>query len=182
MPLAIELYFDEPAEESVRTAWGALEHAGIPVLPKQRGFDYRPHITLAVCEPADPERMVATLGSIASDLDIRVVLSGAGFFVDAERLIAFLTVTQSEELLHVHRLVTDALQAADRPRPHYARGAWTPHCTLPFEGSADDIIDVLREEASLPISATVSGMHLIDLETERLIAKLDRATTVPVGP
>jgi 2'-5' RNA ligase len=170
MTIAIQLFFDEAGEARIRDLWSRLEQAGVPRLARFATPEYRPHLALGVVTADDLGDVLPDLRSATADaLDLELTLTGFGFFVDPGRTLAFLTVIPSTELLAVHRDLAEALgKAGLEGRPHYAPGGWTPHCTLPYDAADPGRIVLGVPPRTLPVTARVTAVGGIHLESETL--------------
>lgn len=173
---AVELYVDGAAEVRLRALWAAMERGGVPATPNLHHPHYRPHVSLAVFEAADPTPHLPWLqAGVAGATGIDLRLTNLGLFVDGERLIAFLGVAASGPLLAAHQKVAAALDDILPVRGFYRPGAWTPHCSLPVQPSTAAQVAAMVETAraaALPIQARVAGAHLIQLATGVPVARL----------
>jgi len=174
MPYAVELHFDQAADARVRSLWAALAEAGVSSPEWYRCAEYQPHVSLAVFEQADLDRLVPRLREVvaaAAGLPLRLAM--LGFFLEPERSTAFLGVAASDPLLRLHREVDVVLgERATNRRPYYLPGAWTPHCTLPVDASdVAAVVSVVRSFA-LPVVASMAGAHLIDVGTGASAARI----------
>ena len=137
---------------------------------------YRPHVSLAVFETADPGPQLGVLeAAVAGAVGIDLRLASLGMFVEGERLIAFLGVAASAPLLRVHQAVAATLDGAAAVRGFYRPGAWTPHCSLPVcPSTAAEVAATVAvaRAARLPVQARVAGVQLIELATGAPVARL----------
>jgi hypothetical protein len=173
---AVELLLDQAAEARVRAIWTALERGGVPATPAFANPHYRPHVSLAVFEAADPQARLPELRkTVAGVLGTALRLTNLGMFVDGERLIAFLGVAASGPLVAGHQTVAAALDGTVPVRGFYRPGAWTPHCSLPVCPTTPSEIAAtvaIARAARLPIQARVAGAHLVELATGAPVARL----------
>jgi hypothetical protein len=57
VPYAVELFLDARADRRVRRIWAALDGHGVTSLGAMPGCDHHPHVTLAVFEDGEPDRV-----------------------------------------------------------------------------------------------------------------------------
>jgi hypothetical protein len=162
MALALELGLDRAADGAVRRAWAALERQGIESLVSHIP-SIRPHLTLVVSEDAGGLRACA--GELRGQIiPLRVELVGPGLFA-AEPAVLHLSVTPTAALLDVHaRVATTLADAGVELWPHYAPGAWMPHCTLSMGVVRERLGDAIAAclDQPLPIPAGLGGARLTD--------------------
>jgi 2'-5' RNA ligase len=162
---AIEMYFDDLADASVRKLWRALADAGLPSLATFTHRRHRPHVSLTVAGSlagADLTHLRSVLRAHQPTLQPYVL----GTFPGSGGAL-FLGVPVTTELLAFHADVHAALAAQPVDHwPHYLPGNWVPHCTL-AEGLGKD-------EASAafglvygyePITATIASAGIKDTTT-----------------
>ena len=100
MPFVVELYFDSSTEEHIRSAWKAIDEAGISASMLEGG--YRPHISLGVCSHLDVNAFKSELATFAETIEpFPLSLSSIGIFPTSEGVV-FLGATVTEQLLNVH--------------------------------------------------------------------------------
>lgn len=161
---AVVLYLDEFSERRVRQLWDVLDDHGVPSAGSTYEADYRPHITLAIVEAADPmalaDRLRAPLAGVAG---MPVTMTALGFFL-TERAPAYLAVAPTRRLLEVHEEVHRAIGTAGS-WTYYRPGTWMPHCTLAMDVECQtSVADALGAD-TLPIRATVGSAFLTALPT-----------------
>jgi hypothetical protein len=160
---AIELYFDEAAEQSVR----AISHylAEIGVLPDAAHGEARPRLKLAVYETlADDGWFLATLEEFAGVFPaLDLSLSSVGMLpplsdgTRGEGSTIFLGVTPTHALLEIHAALHGWF--ADYRgglRPQYAASHWLPHCVVATGLSPEQVAFAMQccTMLHLPITAT----------------------------
>ncbi|MBX3065608.1 MAG: 2'-5' RNA ligase family protein [Anaerolineae bacterium] len=168
MQYAVELYFDDAAEQLIRKMWQAMEEAGIPSGMLGEGF--RPHVTLAVYEKKRGKRFVAGLEHFATTIKpITLKLDHYGIFATEESVL-FLGVTVSSALLRLHRAFQRRFKMLSGGlKDYYLVDRWVPHCTiahhLPLEQMAA-AINVFKEMGvTLPIQPKITAISLIEVST-----------------
>lgn len=127
MVQALEFFFDDAAEDEIRSLWRRLEQAGVPSVAKHTN---RPHLTFA----AGSSFSAAVRGELTAELRLlslpRVWLYTLGTFATNDNEL-FLGSIVDTELLAVHSAVHDILAKKVRnPSAYYLPGSWVPHCTL----------------------------------------------------
>ncbi|HJT23565.1 MAG TPA: 2'-5' RNA ligase family protein, partial [bacterium] len=129
MPFSVELFFDPKSSMAVQQCGTSLEKAGVPAIFSTLGAT--PHVSLAVFEQYNPERLHALLKKLASSFpptDFR--LSSLGTFPGKEGVL-FLAPVVTASLLEIHSWLHRALpKAVEESWIYYDPGCWVPHCTL----------------------------------------------------
>ena len=159
MPFVVELYFDPLTEERIRSAWKAIDDAGISDSMPKGG--YRPHVSLGVCNHLESNAFEKELSTFAASIaPFQLSLSSIGIFPTPEGVV-FLGVTVTEELLSVHAAFHKIFKEhAEDQREYYTVGRWVPHCTLAFglsEGQMTEAVTICRQ-IDLPVSTEVKGI------------------------
>jgi hypothetical protein len=86
MGFAVEMYFDDAADSRVRNVWRLLAERGVPPLLSEIGS--QPHISLAVLESLEPNRLrpsIAEFARTTRPIDLR--LSAIGTFPSSEGVV-----------------------------------------------------------------------------------------------
>jgi hypothetical protein len=165
MPCGAIITFDSQTDAAVRGMWQIIEDAGLPSLMLQR--DYPPHLTLAVCEDMDLDRLAPGLPEfIAAFPPLHVDFPGFGVFSAIEPVI-YLTVTRSPALTALHSAFWDLVgKYSESLSQYYHPRAWVPHITLDQGMPLSDagaVIDALllypRPEAGLLLD-----LHIVDFD------------------
>jgi 2'-5' RNA ligase len=169
---AVEINLDPESEDRVAAIWDSMDAAGVESLGSVPGTEYRPHVSLAVFEKGDRDRLSAVLTPVLRPLlGAPLSLASLGFFVNPQA-VAFLGVTATQRLLDVHRQVHSALGGvAEGSWSLYEPGTFVPHCTLAM-GYKDltPIMESVTDE--LPIHAVAHEAHIIDTFSGRSQASL----------
>lgn len=165
MAHALEMYFDDQADVSVRSLWQLLTDAGLPSLATRTHRLHRPHVSLAVAESLASAEL-APLRSALKAHQPTPRLYVLGTFPGSEGAL-FLGVQASADLLVFHAEVHAALAGEQVEHwPYYLPGNWVPHCTL-AEGlnkaQAARAFGVLYGYE--PITAIVSAVGIKDTGT-----------------
>jgi 2'-5' RNA ligase superfamily len=175
MRYAVEVYFDQAAEERIRSLWRMLESEGLP----PTGFftpNYHPHISVAGFEAPALDGVTGALRKTveaAAAPAPALSLSMLGFFLDSDRPLAVLGVTVSDALLRLHAEIMDTLRATGvEPGPYYQPLRWTPHCTLPVEPIDPGAVVSVVRRFGLPIAAEAGEVHLVELASGESAARL----------
>lgn len=155
MALAVELGFDPRAESAVLAVWEAVAAAsGSRLLLDLR---VRPHVSLAVYPEGAPGAEDAFRAIRAAPLPF--AFASVGTFPGDEGVV-FLAPVVDEALLRFHR---DWHALAPGGNPHYAPGAWVPHCTVGFR-LADVGSALASARALLPIRGRYESIALIEYD------------------
>ena len=129
MPFAIELFFNPPSDLAVRNLGEWIEKGKIPTIFSTQGST--PHVSLAVFEQYNPDRLHALLKKVASSFSpIPFRLSSAATFPGKEGIL-FLAPVVTSRLLEIHSWLHRALtRVVEGSWFYYYPDAWVPHCTL----------------------------------------------------
>jgi len=149
MPYALELALDDAAAGVVRELWRDIAAAGFPFMAESGA---NPHVSLAIWNEIDRDAMAAALTRFAATTPaIDIVFPTVGTF--ASTGVVFLAPALNARLVEVHRRCHETFVGlGGGPWPHYAPGAWAPHCTLAQDvGPTLDRIASLARHAALPL-------------------------------
>ena len=164
MPFVVELYFDPSTEERIRSAWNAIDEAGVSDSMPKGG--YRPHVSLGVCDHLDTDSLAQELSIFAEGVaPFRLSFPNIGIFSTSEGVV-YLGVAVTEALLSVHAAFHKIFKKyAQEQREYYAVGQWVPHCTLAFGLSETQIVEAvtLCRQIDLPISAEVKEIGVVEV-------------------
>ena len=162
MPFVVELYFDPSTEERIRSAWKAVDAAGISDSMPKGG--YRPHVSLGVCDYLETDALAQELSIFAKSITpFRLLFPNIGVFSTSEGVV-YLGVTVTEQLLNLHEAFHKIFKKyAEEQREYYTVGQWVPHCTLAFGLSEDQIVEAVTvcRQITLPISAEVKEIGVV---------------------
>lgn len=118
MAWALEICFDDAAENEVRRRWDALIAAGVPCLLPGSGA--RPHVSLAVTRDIDMAALSDALNGIAENAPTAMTFASVGAFPTAEGVV-FLAPVVTAELLRWHAEAWRVFIAhAQAPLQYYA--------------------------------------------------------------
>jgi hypothetical protein len=163
MPVAIELFLDEPSAAVVRQVWREIAEAGISSYMDASGI--RPHLTLAVGAHVDGPAVEAVLREWSAATALRQVsFTGLGL-TPAERSNIFLTPIVTLDLLELHVGLHHKLAGLiDSPSDRYLPGRWVPHCTLMERVPPDDLGRTLEigRRAPLPLVARLAEIGVVE--------------------
>ena len=129
MPFSVELFFDPKSAMAVQQCGTLLEKAGVPAIFSTLGAT--PHVSLAVFEQYNPDRLHALLKKLAASFPpTDFHLSSLGTFPGKEGVL-FLAPVVTSSLLEIHSWLHRALpKVAEESWVYYDPGRWVPHCTL----------------------------------------------------
>jgi 2'-5' RNA ligase len=163
MPVAVELFLDEPSAAVVRQIWKDVAEAGVSAYLHQSGI--RPHLTLAVGKDVDEPRVTAALEEWAAATDPFPVTFGGLGLTTGELANVYLTAIVTRNLLDQHEALQQRLRGLfDAPWERYTPGHWVPHCTL-AERVPPDLLGRMLEvarRAPLPLTARLAEIGLVD--------------------
>jgi 2'-5' RNA ligase len=161
MPFAVELFFDEAADQAVRAICHTLANAGISTTMQANGSC--PHVSLGVCEEVDATRFRSALMNVAHKTPaLEFSLASVGLFPTAEGVV-FLAPVVTRDLLKIHEAYHAVFaEYAGSRWAYYLPGNWVPHCTLAINLPRDRIaaaVDLCRD-AALPIQGRFEWVGL----------------------
>jgi len=130
MPFAVSLFLDKEASAIVTDVWQRL--ADMEVSESMIKANFRPHITLGICEDLRVEPFRRFLAGFAgTHMVFPIILSSLGVFPLDTKGAVFFGVTPSPQLLRVHDDFTRSFaEFGEGIRTYYRPGHWVPHCTL----------------------------------------------------
>lgn len=163
MPVAIELFLDEPSADVVRQIWRQIAEAEISPFLNASGV--RPHLTLAVGDRVDGPPVEAVLREwAAATSPRRVTFTGLGL-TPSDLATIFLTPIVTADLLELHLGLHQKLSGlVDSPWDRYLPGRWVPHCTL-VERVPPDLVGrtlAIGRSAPLPLEARLAEIGVVD--------------------
>jgi hypothetical protein len=160
---SIELTFDEPGDDAVRSAWRALVDVGLPSLGRHDAPSNRPHVTLAAGEALAVPQTLPTRPA-------RVRLGGMLLFpAGPGRVVLVRAVVADAALVAFHRAVHELAPGAV---PNTRPDRWSPHVTLARRLRVTDLpaaIDALAA-VELPEELEIAGVRHWDGATTTVTA------------
>jgi 2'-5' RNA ligase len=168
MPFAVEMFFEEDADDLVRGVWADLAQANVTSF--MIDGDYRPHVTLGVFDQYSSPEFENELPTFAKGLPrLPLQFDYIGVFLQPKCVVFFGPVV-TEQLLSVHRdfnshfanLVTGA-------SPLCPTGKWVPHCTLAFDiprGAVPAAVEVCSR-VKLRFTTEVTEIGLVEFPGHR---------------
>ena len=164
MGYAIELFYDDEAEQAVRDIWDGIAAE----LGKTSLSDHgaRPHVSLAVyTDDLDMTGVQENLLKFAQSIDpFDFCLRSLSAFTRQEGVV-YLAPVVTEQLLSVHERFHEAFaQHKDSVVAHYQPGNWIPHCTVAIDLVPAEIQKAVGycREAFTPISGRFQEIGLIE--------------------
>jgi len=163
VPVAIELFLDDPSAEVVRQIWRQIAEAGISSHLHNSGV--RPHLTLAVSDSVDGPSVEAVLREWgAANRPRPMTFNGVGLS-PSERANVFMTPVVTADLLELHRDLHSRVEGLlvsswTRCLP----GHWVPHCTIVERVPPNDLartIEIVRSTV-FPIEAQLVEIALVE--------------------
>ncbi|MDE1993995.1 MAG: 2'-5' RNA ligase family protein [Rhizobiaceae bacterium] len=140
MPYAISLRCTNDTAAPILALWD--QASAFEAVPSMASLNYPPHLTLAVYENINADRLRATLGTVFRGLPaLPMEFSGIRHF-DNEYLVLWASPVPSDALREAH----ESLHRQIDPilcHEHYRPGFWNPHCTLAMK------IPAMSKEAAL---------------------------------
>ena len=167
---AVEMYFDPAGERQIGNLIDQLSSRGIR---SSRPAASRPHVSLAVFDQVDLERMSVALRKFARECSaLRLYLASIGRFPSDEGVV-FLAPVVHRELLELHaKLHRMPSVVAGTRREYYLAGRWVPHCTIAEGLTPADICITLKLARNSRACREVSihEIGLVQLGPHRVIA------------
>lgn len=139
MAHSIELLLDSDSDAAIRSAWQALDDAGLPSQMRVKSPTNRPHITLIAAQRISSD-VDDVLRGLAARFPVPCAVGAALVFGGSRHTLARLIVPSAALLaLHeeVYRLSLPYL--VGEPFEHCRPGQWTAHATLGRRFSAEDV-------------------------------------------
>lgn len=172
MHYAIELTLDATTTSIVKGIEGQLS----ALYSSQRldWSEFRPHVTLGICEELDITRCHAVLLELASELPLACRFDSLGAFM-SDPAVVFAAPVVSAELLDLHaRFHTRFGAFASEQNAYYLPGRWVPHCTLAERLPIERVPDAIRiaSSISLPLVAAFSAFNIFDVRSARILRTL----------
>ena len=166
---AVELYFDAAGEKPLRELVDRLPGLGVR---SRRPAAARPHVSLAVFDRVDTERLSEVLGEFARVCPaLRLRWGSIGVFPGTEGVV-FLAPVVTGELLELHATVHRmAAVVAGTRREYYLPGRWVPHCTIAeglAPGDMGATVELARNSAPGG-SVSIREIGLVQLGPYRVI-------------
>ncbi|GGM44591.1 2'-5' RNA ligase [Longimycelium tulufanense] len=172
---ALEMFFDDRADEAVRALWRRLEESGVSSLPTRTHRRHRPHVSLAVAGTIPSRTRAALRGDLALLSIPALWLYTLGTF-PTEQNGLFLGAVVDTELIAVHSAVHDTLASkVKHPSAYYLPGAWVPHCSLAQDIPAEQLVTGFAALHPVePIRAEVVEIGVTDTRTGEVDVLLSR--------
>ena len=145
MPYSVGLYFDPATDDLVRQVWQNLSEAGLADYYPVSGN--RPHITLALFDDTDPDRVEPILREVVESLAaFPLSFQQIGVF-PGQKPVVFWAPVVTQALLALQKRLNDQLAPFSRPPgfDFYQPGHWVPHCGLAMEIADEKVVpDIVR--------------------------------------
>jgi 2'-5' RNA ligase len=179
MPFSIELFLDPKSSMAVQQCGEALEKIKIPTIFSTLGSS--PHVSLAVFEQYNPERLHGLLKKLASGFPpIPFQIGSLGTFAGKEGVL-FLAPVVTPALLEIHGYLHNALpKVAEGLWVYYDPGQWVAHCTLSIHLSRKKLIQgfELMGRKGFSIRGRYSHLALVETQPGR-ISPIRQVYSVP---
>ncbi|AFM02441.1 2'-5' RNA ligase [Desulfitobacterium dehalogenans ATCC 51507] len=165
MSYAINLYFNEEAEQSIMRIWESL--ALLNIGKCMSCTNGRPHITLAIYNDLDLTKAKEMINALAQAVhSFKLAFLQIGIFPLHKGTI-FLTPNLTDDLFQVHRMLHDAFSAWEEEGwDYYKPQIWHPHCTLSMETPVEEIPkmleEILKDFQSIEVTIESIGMASLD--------------------
>jgi 2'-5' RNA ligase len=169
---AVELYFDHQMEDEIHAFRESIYRLGInPVLGKMKD---RPHVSLAVFDEVDPNKLIQITSLFAKKAyQFPVQLEAIGMFPTPSNIV-YLFPIPTIALLTLHRDFHQHLKKEKVNSSHYyLPGKWVPHCTLEFELSDEqfDLAVQLCKKHFSPIHGRFASLGVIAFRPSDYLAE-----------
>jgi 2'-5' RNA ligase len=153
MAFAISLKAANSTADPIRALWA--EVARFESRPSMAALGYPPHITLAVYDAVDPERLRAVLrDAFMGACALRLTFTRLRVF-DDDPLVLWAEPSYLGALSGMHARVHDRIDPR-LCRPHYRPDAWVPHCTL-----GTQIVAERRAEAAAFAARPIQAFEVV---------------------
>jgi 2'-5' RNA ligase len=127
--ISVNLIFDEHSEQEIKELWKTLFSEGVLSSLAEK---YRPHITIAAYESANPSALSDIVSRIGERIKpAKISLSPIGCF--PENGVLFLAPRVSRWLLDLHQFSLDLIYSrisANLVYDYLVKDRWVPHVTL----------------------------------------------------
>ncbi|MCQ6562497.1 2'-5' RNA ligase family protein [Paenibacillus mendelii] len=163
---AVELFFNDAVERSVRLIWRELHELGIS--STMYGIEeQRPHITVAVYnEIGQVEQLLEKVEAFMAKRDkLRLNFDVVGTFPTTRTLFASPTVTQELLRFHADYYAQCGGDWAASVSPLYIPGGWNPHCTLAIKLTDDQLRQAMAHVVPnfMPIAGETVELGVVKL-------------------
>ncbi len=167
MALVLELDVDPDADSIIRSVWAGLDAVGVPSLATATHGRHHPHVSLAVADALDIDRLTGALGqAVRLSPALPLTMASVGVFrAPDDTSVVFLGVVTDGALLAAQSEAAEAVRAAGGTVwDNYLAGRWVPHCTLamPVADSRLGPAVTAALAAPLPVMATAVGLSVVD--------------------
>jgi 2'-5' RNA ligase len=153
MAIAISIKAANDTAAAIEALW--QQAACFEDAPSMRALSYPPHITLAIYDDIEPERVASALEAVfLGKSALRITFGELRHFEGTPLVLwAAPSVCVALDQAHavLHRLVDPALC-----RPHYRPDVWVPHCTL-----AAQVKSERRDEALAFVSRPIAPFEVV---------------------
>jgi 2'-5' RNA ligase len=157
----VVLWPDPVTSATLQQIWDKLAARGLPSLATRTHRRHQPHCSLTVAEHLPVDETLTAVGVVPTQpLPLRI--ESVGVFPTMGTLF-FAPVVTDELLAEQRRVHLAVAPHADRPWPYFERGAWTPHLTLAWSLTADELAAAVPLAlGQLPITGTFERGGLED--------------------
>lgn len=154
MSRGVVVWPDPATSAAIRAIWDELAAQDLPSLATRTHRRHQPHCSLTVAENLPVEEALAAVGAVPAR-PLRLRVESVGVFPNMGTL--FLAPVVNPELLAEQRRVHSAVAPhAQQPWPYFEPGAWTPHITLAWSLTADELaVAIPLVLARIPITGTL---------------------------
>jgi len=158
MAYAISIKVTGSTAEPILALWD--EVSNFESSPSMAPLNYPPHITLAVYDDIDPDRLTSVVADgFGQQQAFHLRFTHLCYF-DARPLVLWAAPLVSPALAAIHSRVHLAIDP-DLCRPHYRPGAWIPHCTIATQIADDHRTDAIAFTAK-PFNAFNAVFDIVD--------------------
>jgi hypothetical protein len=165
MAHSIELLLDDRSDAAIRAVWHRLDDAGLPSQLRVKSATNRPHVTLLAADriAADVD---AELTRLRPHFPLPVSVGAPLVFGGGGKLTLARLIVASAGLLDLHREVVERClpHLPQEPFAHSVPGHWTPHVTLGWRFTPEQLAQALAviDGLSADIDAQVVGLRRWD--------------------
>jgi hypothetical protein len=167
---AVEMFFDERADEAVRGLWRRLARAGLSSLETYGHARHRPHVSLSVMDALPAAAEIGEVQRLPG-----LLFPALGTFA-GDGGVLFLAPVVTPPLFAVHERVWESLQGQGLTQwTQYGPGRWVPHCTLAMGLPPAGLAAAVGLLAGFqPVEAQVTEVGVTDTRTGEITVLSNR--------
>lgn len=166
MGFAVQLYFDSLSSSKIEELW---QEVNSPLLKAGS----RPHLSLAVFDEIEKEKMIAGVQKFSEqEQQFEVKFSSVGTF-PTDRGVVYIAPVVSSQLLAIHQRFHQQIAPCwGNCYDYYKSASWVPHCTIREELHGEELREVIEtstKKQELFINVSIEGIELVQYKpTQKL--------------